>query len=465
MHLFQSRLYRGIILLLLFGASQATVYSQDKTSQIDTLMTDAHRLGLFNGNVLVMQSGKRVYQASFGPAEANGKVMLTPAYRFNIGSIAKEFNAVAMMMLVEQHKVSLNDAVSKYLPELPAWAEKIKVRNLLQYTSGIPDSKWKEVTGDEDNLNKLKKVQALDFEPGTKYAYNNNNVFLQRMIIAKVSGMPFNDYVREKMLKPLGIKHAVVDPVDSDKLVARAYNDQGVQDDLTPPITGWTNLNLSDFFTWSEALNSFKLISPASTKEIIVPFSTGNQSGLGRGEIKGNVLLSHVHDGTGRNYQALLINEQEKARTIILQTNNQQNNLYPISRSISAILDNKPYAKIKKSWMKVYGTQVAQMNAAEILSLYKQSKIKESGSFSFDAEDLLNDVGYFVMGQKRFSDAVEIFAYNTRLFPASANVFDSLGEAYLRSGDKVSALANYRKALTLDPQLGSAKEMVEELAK
>jgi CubicO group peptidase (beta-lactamase class C family) len=459
----QTRLYRCLALLLLLSIFHTTANSQDKKAQIHTLLADAHNLGLFNGNVLVQQSGTVVYQGSFGQADATGKVKLTKDYRFNIGSIAKEFNAVAIIMLQEQGKLNLDDPISRFLPELPSWAEQIKVRHLLQYTSGIPNSKWNEIHGDSDNLNYLKTVTKLDFEPGSQYAYNNNNVFLQRQIVSRITGMPFNDFVNTRMLKPLGIKHAIIDPDASAPLVAHAYDQSGKEDDLRPPFSGWTNLNLQDFLTWSDALNRFKLISPESTRSLLIPFAPGNQTGLGRGEMAGTQLISHTHDGTARNYQALLISKQDKGLTVILQTNNQQNNLTPISRAIEAILENKPYAKIKKSFLKTYGAQIAQMDAGQIRSLYEQAKAKESEAFSFDSEDLLNDVGYALMGQKKFSDALEILKYNTQLFPNSANVFDSLGEAYYRAGKKPEALANYQTALSLDPNLESARKMIAEL--
>jgi CubicO group peptidase (beta-lactamase class C family) len=328
-----------VTLIVLFCMFQLQAFSQDKKDQINRLMRAAHQRGTFNGNVLVMQGGKEIYEGSFGPVEANSKVQLTREYRFNIGSIAKEFNAVAIMMLKEQHKLSLDDALSKHVTDLPAWADKIKIRHLLQYTSGIPNSKWKETKGDEDNLNNLRKVMELNYEPGTKYTYNNNDVFMQRLIVARITGMSFNDFVMKKMLKPLGIKHAIMDPTPSDPMIAQAYNNEGIVDDMTPPISGWTNLNLDDFYRWSEALNTFKLISPASTAELIVPFSDGNQTGLGKGTMKGNKMLSHIHDGTAANYQALLISEQEKGLTIILQTNNKQNNLGSLSDAILRIME------------------------------------------------------------------------------------------------------------------------------
>ena len=338
MKLYFPNFLQKFMVLLLLATLQINAFSQDKKDQINTLISAAHQRGTFNGNVLVMQGGKQIYQGSFGPVEANSTTRLTRQYRFNVGSIAKEFNAVAIMMLKEQNKLSLDDAISKYVPDLPGWADKVKIRHLLQYSSGIPNSKWKETKGDQDNLNNLKKVTELNFEPGTKYAYNNNDVFMQRLIVANVSGMSFNDFVMKKMLKPLGIKRAIVDPTPADPMVAKAYNNEGVEDNMTPPISGWTNLNVDDFYRWSEALNNFKLISPASTQELLVPFSPGNQTGLGKGSMKGDKLVSHTHDGTAANYQALLISEQEKGLTIILQTNNKQNNLATLSDAILQIL-------------------------------------------------------------------------------------------------------------------------------
>lgn len=450
---------------MLLATLQLNVFSQHKKAQIHSLMQEAHELGVFNGNIMVLQSGKQIYLGSFGPAGANSNKKLSKEHRFNIGSIAKEFNAVAIMMLKEQNQLRLDDSIAKYLPELPIWAEKIKIRHLLQYTSGIPNSKWKEIKGDQDNLNKLKAVTELDFSPGTKYAYNNNDVFLQRQIVARISGMSFNDFVKERMLNPLGIKHAILDPLPTDQKIAKAYNDQGIEDDITPPISGWTNLNVEDFYRWSDALNTFKLISPASTAELLVPFSLGNQTGLGSGMMKENKLVSHVHDGTARNYQGLLISEQDKGLTIILQTNNQQNNLYAISRSIQNIMENKAYAKIKKSFLKAFQPQLQQLGAKEIIKLYEQTKAKEYASFSFDSEELFNEVGYDLLRQKRYMDAVEIFTYNTKLFPESANAYDSLGEAYLQSGDRNNALVQYKKALELNPGLASAIKMVAELSR
>lgn len=316
-------------------------------TNLDTLFEKAHKSKAFNGNVLVVQKGKILYEKAIGQADASNTIQLNEKYRFHIGSIAKEFNAVAIMMLKEQGKLKLDDSISKFLPELPSWANKIKIIHLLQYTSGLPQIKWNEVNQDSDNMMFLKNTASLDFEPGTKYDYNNNNVFLQRRIIEKITNMPFNSFVIKKILQPIGIKNAIVDPNENEKLFAKSFNNKGKQDILKYNISGWTAIDLKDFYRWSEAINSFKIINPESTRELFIPFSNGNQTGLGEGEIQLGKVTKHIHDGAAFNYQALLISNLDF--TIILMSNNKQNNLEEISNSIQSILEGKPYTQIENS--------------------------------------------------------------------------------------------------------------------
>ncbi|MBF4517761.1 beta-lactamase family protein [Flavobacterium sp. ANB] len=323
---------------LIMGANCYSQRNQTK-AKLDTLFQNALNSKAFNGNVLIVEKGKILYEKAFGQADASNTIQLSKDYRFHIGSIAKEFNAIGIMMLKEQGKLKLDDPISKFLPELPSWANKIKIIHLLQYTSGLPQIKWSEVNQDSDNMAHLQNTLALDFEPGTKYDYNNNNVFLQRRIIEKITNMNFNSFVVKKILKPVGIKNAVVDPDENETLFAKSFNNKGKPDVLKYNISGWTALNLEDFNKWSEAINSFKIINPESTRELFEPFSKDSQTGLGAGNIKNGQVISHIHDGAAFNYQALLISNLNS--TIILMTNNKQNNLEEISNSIQAILKEK----------------------------------------------------------------------------------------------------------------------------
>lgn len=450
--------------LIVFGTWK-TFAQQTKAANIDTLVQRANRLGLFNGNVLVADHGKIIYRAAIGYADAGKTIKLTDQYRFHIGSIAKEFNAVGIMMLQEQGKLSLDDKVSKYLSQLPAWADKIRIINLLQYTSGLPDVKWKTVKSDADNMTDLMKVDSLDFEPGKKYAYNNNNVFLQRRIIEKITGISFKRFVDDYELKPAGMNTAIVDPVDQDALVAKSYDNNGKADGLVYPISGWTAVTLDDFYAWANAIDKFKLISPVATREIINGISPGRQSGLGGGSMDDDKMISHIHDGTSLNYQALLVSKAPSGVTIILMTNNKQGNLYSIEKSIESILENKPYAQVKRSFLDEFNTKLDSMSGDQIISFYNDLKSKRGTEYSFDDENTLNETGYYLMNKKRLADAVAVFEYNTKLFPKSGNVFDSLGEAYYNQGNKLLALLNYKKSLQLDPANDNAKKIITELDK
>jgi CubicO group peptidase (beta-lactamase class C family) len=443
----------------------STAFSQNKAATIDSMIQRSNQLGLFNGSVMVVDHGKVIYKKAIGYADASKQVMLTDAYRFHIGSIAKEFNAVGIMMLKEQGKLSIDDKVSKYLPQLPAWAEKVSIKNLLQYASGLPDLKWKTIKNDAVAVDSLKRISKLDFEPGTKYAYNNSNTLLQRQVIEKITGMSFNDFVTEKMLKPLKMTRSIVDPDDNTPLMAKSYNNNFVPSPLISFISGWTATTLDDFYKWELSLENFKLISPASTLEILTPFAPNKQCGLGSGSMNNGKIATHHHDGTSLNYQALLTANPPINRTIILLTNNKQNNLSDINLAIEAILDGKPYQQPKKIVITTLQDKLETLNGSQILAAYNELKANHPQDYNFDNESMLNSVGYYLLNKKRVDDAILIFDYNVKLFPISGNLYDSLGEAYYNKGDKANALVNYKRAYELDPTNDAAKRIITELEK
>lgn len=426
-------------------------------------MTRAHELGLFKGNILVADDGKVLYETAMGFTGASEKTPLTTQYRFHIGSIAKEFDAVALMMLKDQGKLSLDDKVSKYLPQLPAWANTITIKNLLQYTSGIPDVKWKTVKTDADDMADLMQLKKLDFEPGSSYAYNNNNVFLRRRIIEKITGITFNQFVEQKILASSGMNNSVVDPGDDVPLMARAYNKNHQQDPLTVPISGWTAVTLDDFYKWAQAIADFKLISPQSTKDILIPVAPGKQAGLGGGSMDGDKLVSHIHDGTAYNYQALLVSDAPKGRTVILLTNSKNVSLYQFNTAIQAILDGQPYTQPAKSILISFQNKLDSLTADQFIAFYNDLKKTNAAEYGFDDENSLNEIGYYLLGKNRMTDAIIVFEYNTKLFPNSWNVFDSLGEAYADKGDKQKALLNYKKSVQLNPNSQSGKDIIKKL--
>jgi CubicO group peptidase (beta-lactamase class C family) len=456
---------KAIYLLFLFlSIIVNTAKAQStKTEKIAAYMQRAQELGLFKGNVLVVDKGRIVYEAAMGYTDYTEKTPLTTAYRFHTGSIAKEFDAVALMILKDEGKLNLDDKLSKYLPELPKWADSISIKNLLQYTSGLPDVKWATVKSDTDNMADLMKLKKLNFAPGTDYFYNNNNVFLRRRIVEKISGIPFNRFVKERLLKPCGMNNSVVDADDSTPLFAHAYNQNHTPDAITFPITGWTAVTLDDFYKWSQAIATFKLITPQATRDILTPWGPNRQTGLGISTMDGDKLITHTHDGTAYNYQALLTNDVPKGRTVILLTNSKNESLYQFDSAIQAILDGKPYTKPAKSVSLTFQSKIDSLSGNQLIAFYNELKKTHPDEYGFDDENTLNEIGYYLLGKDRKADAIIVFEYNTRLFPKSWNVYDSLGEAYNDNGDKAKALLNYKKSVELNPESQSGRDIIRQL--
>lgn len=173
-----------------------------KIENLDLLMKSANEIGIFNGNIIISEKGKIIYQNEFGYTDYTKSKKLSSKSTMPIGSIIKEFNSTGILFLVEKGKLNLDDKVSDYLTYLPNWANKIQIKHLLQYTSGLP--RIFKNTPDE-YLTELNKVEKLEFEPGTGYIYSNANVFLQQEIIKKITNLSYEEFLRKVFFKKLKI--------------------------------------------------------------------------------------------------------------------------------------------------------------------------------------------------------------------------------------------------------------------
>lgn len=329
----------SIMLLLLTNNTWAQT---KKAHQIDSLMKRSSQMGNFNGNVLVSENNKIIYRASLGFTDATRTKKLTTDYRFNIGSITKEFSGVALLQLQEQGKLKIEDHVSQYIPELPKWANEVTIKDLLQYTSGLPNVNWKKIKNDKDIFDDLKLIDKLDFVPGTQYDYNMNNVFLRQFILERVTGMPFNLYAEKFIFKPCKMTSSVMTPFENENNIAKGFNNDSVADKEDLPLTGGTYLTTLDLLKWSGCLHSNKVINTDSLFELGQQFNLPEtQSSLGQAKFKNRKLTEHVHDGRYGNYEALFVSDPNKKLTIILLGNNHNGKLFEISDAIAGILKNK----------------------------------------------------------------------------------------------------------------------------
>lgn len=349
----KSALISSLVCLTVFCSGQKIKNKkndlQQKTDLLNKLMKSANEMGIFNGNVLVSQNDKVIYKASFGFSDASKTTPLTDEYKFHLGSITKEFSAVALLQLEEQGKLKLSDPVSRFIPELPGWAHEVAIKDLLQYTSGIPNVNWKKIQNDKDIFNDLLLIDQLSFKPGTDYDYNNNNLFLRQFIIERIAGIPFKTYAEKFIFQPLKMNSTLMTPFENGKNIARGFNNQAVPDRAELPITGGTYTTSLDLLKWANSLHSGKVISKNSLYELGQRFHISeSQSALGNARFDNKNLKEHSHDGRAGSFEALLFSDVENKITVILLSNNYNGKLSDISEAIQAILKNSPFKKLQK---------------------------------------------------------------------------------------------------------------------
>jgi CubicO group peptidase (beta-lactamase class C family) len=341
---------RGLVAAFCGAAALLPCYAAtpQKTAviELNTYVEQAHQAGVFNGVILIADHGKVILRRALGYADGSRTVPLSLSDRFDIGSIGKEFDSVGVLMLVDEGKLSLTDPLSKFFPDLPSWAATVTMDDLLHYTSGLPDVDWKTVKNDGDIWRNLHALEQLNFPAGTHYTYNNNDTFLRRRVIEKVSGMSFAEFLETQEFPKAGVHDAVIDPIDGTPRTPRSFDANFKESPITVDMTGWTSLSLDDFLRWSNCISSFCLITPDSTRHIVTTRDPEWQTGLGHGEMRGDQLVHHVHDGSDHHYQALLVNDSSKGRTVIILTNQKRGNVYVMNDAIGAILDGKPYAPL-----------------------------------------------------------------------------------------------------------------------
>ena len=243
-------------------------YAQDKTSEIDKIFSWA-KPDAPGCAVAVSQNGKIVVNKAYGLADLERDVPITPNTIFDAGSVRKQFVAAAILLLVEEGKLSLADDVRKHIPQLHDYGHKITVDHLLTHTSGIRD--WQPLlnlaAGDPDAMTMILRQRELNFAPGEEWSYSNSGYVLLPEIVARTSGMPFSEFARMRLFEPLGMKMTtyVNDPLSLIKNRALAYkkeahgwkmdmylgNDRGG--------AGGLFTTALDLVTWNDALTNNRL--------------------------------------------------------------------------------------------------------------------------------------------------------------------------------------------------------------
>lgn len=261
-------------------------------SQIDDYVTKLVKQDRFSGSILIARDGKVLLSKGYGMANFELGVPNTPQTKFRVGSITKQFTAIATLQLQQQGKLSVKDPICKYVEACPKTWESITIHQLLTHTSGIPNYKYDLLdvskTKTPYQLINLFRDLPLDFEPAKDWRYSNSGYVVLGHIIERVSNQPYADFLRSNIFKPLSMSDT---GYDNSRIVlknrAAGYSTASVNanyiDMSIPYAAGGLYSTVGDLLKWDEALNGDILLAASLRETMFTPLVPVPQSTLSYG--------------------------------------------------------------------------------------------------------------------------------------------------------------------------------------
>ncbi len=352
------------LLFLITTSSNSLAQSSGLEKRMDEVLLAAYSPDAPGAAVIVTRDGKQIYRKAFGLANVELNVPAKPEHVFRIGSVTKQFTAVAILMLMEEQKLSLTDDITRFLPDYPTHGKKITIEHLLTHTSGIKSytsmSEWvplwrKDMTLTE--LIDLFKDQPLDFEPGTKWRYNNSGYVLLGAIIENASGQSYADFLKNRIFDPLGMKNTMVD--ETERIIAgRAagydktpdgYRNATYLSMTQPHAAGALISTVDDLAKWDAALSTEELLKQSTLQKAWTPYilPDGKSTGYGYGWMLGTYEGHRVveHGGGIHGFTSNGIRFPDERLYVAVLTNNPPSNPDNLAIRLAGIALGKPVKK------------------------------------------------------------------------------------------------------------------------
>ncbi len=275
--------------LLLIGKSPAQVSS----AQIDAVFASLKSSDAPGVSVLVVQDGKPFFRQGYGVTDLRTKHLIDSQTNFRLASFTKQFTAMCIMLLVHDGKIHYEDHLTDIFPEFPDYGKSITIRNLLNHTSGLPDYEdiWmKQYAGTPDDkipqildagvLKLLEQQTAGVFPAGSKWEYSNSGYAVLAMVVQKVSGKPFGQFLQERIFAPLKMKNTLAYEKGKNEVPHRAYGhtqEKNVwrETDQSPTSAvlgdGGIYSSIDDLTQWDRALREHTLLSESEMRPALIP--------------------------------------------------------------------------------------------------------------------------------------------------------------------------------------------------
>lgn len=359
-------------------APEKSTNTNPKTLQLDTLYTELFNQGSFNGSVLIAENGNIIFQKSYGIANEQSQQALNDSTIFELASISKQFTAMGIVLLEKAGKLSYDDEVAKYIPELKTY-KGVTIHHLLNHTSGLPDyvdladRHWDKshIVTNEDILKLYDEHQPrANFLPNEKWEYSNMGYLVLASIIERVSGQPFANYLHENIFQVLDMKNTFVyrrrfEPravenyaegyIYSDSLQKKILPDDLGEETFAVFLDGivgdgMVNSNPIDLLKWDQALYSNILVNDEDRELIFSSFqindSTETHYGYGWMIDSSNTYGKTVaHSGGWAGYVNYFERHIDNNKTIIILQNNALKTTEIPRRDTRRTLYNEPLDK------------------------------------------------------------------------------------------------------------------------
>ncbi|PHN05292.1 serine hydrolase domain-containing protein [Flavilitoribacter nigricans] len=320
-----------VTLLVIIGLAGAACGTRKKLNDSvrETVLQPSER-GSFNGSILVARGSRILVQQHYGFVDLQRSAPISEHSRFNIGSAAKEVAGFAVLHLIREGKIRYSDPVSRFLPDLPAWADRVSVQDLIFYRSGLPNLNFYTSTSDANTLRDLRQIEHLLFEPGSDYLYSNLNNFLQAQIVASVTGVDYQRWVEKHFFEPLRMDGALFagNPPGDIPNLTKAYSARYGDDILDNPQYKHFDLcyapiymTPADLFKWISYVQEVYEKGGAGIAEFFRETSLDGQGALGviRPDEDGSLL--HEHGGYAYSFGTLIHRQYRDGLTVITMTN------------------------------------------------------------------------------------------------------------------------------------------------
>lgn len=451
----------AVHLLLSFCATTGVAVAQpsqgpaphgSEAETIRRMLVRLHENGDFTGAILVARNGVPMHRDAVAAPSEDARALLDEPV--NIGSLAKGFTAMAVMMLAEQGKLRYDDPVGRYLPALAQAVPGITLRHLLTHASGIPDVG--DLGIDRPNLLERDVIEAVRTQhknfarPGLRFRYSNAGYNLLAMVVETISGQSFDDFLQRSIFAPLGMSRtrAAVGP----------RSPEAVKGD------GGLVSTVDDLLKWAQALATGKLVSAKTLSEALVPArvvegTTTYAFGWNVAPRNGDTFIWHTGNAGGpRAFLGWRVNDRI---TIIILTKGNSRRL-EIADAVVDILHHRPYTPPRLSIAPTLMTVIKEKGVDSAIVLYNRLRMTEPNAYDF-GEGELNGLGYALLGMGDAAGAIRIFELNAQQYPESPNVFDSLGDAYARANRRDDARKAYSRTLELDPANANTRAKLQKL--